>query len=166
LFAGSKAAADPDIPDECLHQIATEVEKQVLLLERARQTALKRVAALQEEKDTLQARVADLAAKRPAVRQRYLQRKTAQFDDQSRKSDETIGLENDIDCTIDLMRQEIEALSDEVRYLDDAFGHLDGIHEEDDEVESQPGPEKMAPEPADEPHVEEEEEEEDNGEGA
>jgi hypothetical protein len=164
LFAGTKAASDPDIPEECLNQIATEVEKQVLLLERSRQTSLRRVTALQEEKASLRDRVVELAAKRNAVRQRYLQKKTAQFDDQSRKSDENIGLDNDIDCTIELLKQEIEVVSDEVAYLRDAFGHLEGIGEEFDTFEQPPETEDIPTEPAAAPLVDEEEDGNEGGE--
>jgi hypothetical protein len=126
VFAGLKAADDPTASDEIVAEITAEVQKQLDFAERSRVLSIQRVENLQEAKDALREELASVNLKRAAVRQAYLQKRTAGFEDQSRKTDESIGVDSDIDCTIEFLREELEAVTDEVQYLRDAFGALEG----------------------------------------
>jgi hypothetical protein len=154
VFAGVKAAGDWQAPEEVLQEILKEIRDRLAEVAASKPTRLERVKTLQFKKEALQASVADLAVKRAAVRQRYLQKKTAQFEDQSRKVEESVGREDDVDFTINLLEQEIETVQAEVEYLREAFGHLEVGEEEGQVVEFEPQTEPPIP-------VVEEEEEED-----
>jgi hypothetical protein len=141
VFAGLRAADDPSAPEDTVAEIAAEVQKQLDVAEQSRGISIKRVEGLQQAKDALREELAAVAARHAAVRQAYLQKRTARFEDQSRKSDESIGVDSDVDYTIELLREEIDAVRDEVQYLEDAFGSLgeDPAAPPVEEEEEEPG---------------------------
>jgi archaellum component FlaC len=122
VLAGQRAAEEPDVPERVLTEIYNEIDKQIGLLQQSKIVSRDRIAAVQEEIFALEKRANDLAAKRAAVRQKWLQLRTARSQDESRKTDESIGSANDVEVTIGILEEEIEAVEKEVQYLRDVFG--------------------------------------------